>query len=863
MKITRMRANHLETPLGYDLSGLSLSWIPEEARGTKQAAARVRVALDPEMEQTVHDSGSQPGLDSLGYRPALELAPRTRYYWQVQVADDAGDSAAAVSWFETGKLGEPWYGRWISPPEGEEAHPLLRGRFTLPGRPVSARAYACGLGLYELYANGARVGDEYFTPYYNDYHFWQQYQTYDVTALLREGDNVLGAMLGNGWYKGRFGFEKGELRHNLFGSRFAFLCEVHVTLEDGRRLCFGTDSSWQWAPSPVRESSIYDGEQYDARREIPGWASQPESPAPFRPAVENTALTCALLRERLSPPVTVTETLPAPALLRTPKGETVLDFGQEITGWVRFRCHAPEGARIFLQYGEILQDGCFYNDNLRSAKAEYAYISNGEAREIRPYFTFYGFRYVKVEGLEHLDPSDFTACVLHTALDRTGWVETSDPRVNRLFLNALWGQRGNFLDVPTDCPQRDERMGWTGDAEVFCPTASFNLYTPAFYRKYLYDMLAEQRGLYHGSVPHVVPMVIHDPKRDQHGSCAWADAAAIIPWQQYLFYGDKALLEQEYPNMTAWAGYLRLEDQQNGNRRLRQSGFHFADWLALDNPDKNSCFGGTDPYYVASAYYYWSILLTAKAARALGKQEDAAYYGEWAEEIRAAFQREYLLPGGGNKCGTQTSYVLALAFGLLPQQDRPGALALLAEKLRENRCHLDTGFTGTPSLCPVLSENGANAMAYTLLLNDDFPSWLYEVGMGATTVWERWNSVLPDGSMSDTGMNSLNHYAYGSIAEWMYRHMCGLNPCEEAPGFRRVRLRPMPDSRLSHAKAVFLSPVGRYESAWAYQDNGQKILYTFTIPFGAEAELTLPGDNEPQLLTAGRYAFSRPAGKER
>ena len=855
MKITAMQANHLETPLGCDLSHLSLSWISEEARGKKQASARVLIAYDPSFGRILHDSGEGGNPDSLSYCPQLALAPRTRYYWKVTVRDETGDEGTGVSWFETGKCGEPWAAKWITPACGD-AHPYVRGVVALPERPVSARAYVCGLGLYELFANGAKVGDEYFTPYYNDYKLWQQVQTYDVTALLHEGTNVLGAMLGNGWYKGRFGFEQNP-RRGLFGDSFSFLCELRVTLESGRELCFGTDETWRWAPSPVLASGIYDGEEYDARLELPGWCEDAQEPAGFRP-VDLADRPYTTLTDRFSPPVRVTETLPAPKRIVTPKGETVLDFRQEITGWVRFSCSLPAGTRVHLQYGEILQEDCFYNDNLRSAKAEYFYTSNGKPAEVRPFFTFYGFRFVKVEGIADVDPACFTACVLHSDLGTTGCVETSDPRVNRLFLNAMWGQRGNFLDVPTDCPQRDERMGWTGDAQVFCPTATFNMDTAPFYRKYLHDMLLEQLGLYHGSVPHVVPMMIDDPRREQHGSCAWADAAAVIPWQQYLFYGDKSLLAEEYENMRAWADFLAREEQAIGEP-LRTAGFHFADWLALDNPDETSCFGGTDPYYVASAYYFGSIDKTARAARALGRTEEAGRYAAWAERIREAFRAKYLLPDGDNVCKTQTSYVLALAFDLTPEAERAGAVRLLQEKLRENNMHLTTGFCGTPCLCPVLSENGANADAYHLLLNDDYPSWLYEVGMGATTVWERWNSVLPDGSISGTGMNSLNHYAYGSIVEWMYRYMCGINPVENAPGFRRAVLRPMPDKSLSFAHASFRSPVGVYESGWEYEDEGKAIRYSFTVPFGAEAELLLPGDSEPTLLTAGSYTFRREA----
>ncbi len=855
MKISAMRANHLETPLGYDLSHLSLSWIPEDAAGTRQESARVLIAADPEFQQILHDSGRRADLDSLGYCPGLALAPRTRYYWEVTVTDDAGDEASGRSWFETGKMAEPWQAAWISPECGA-AHPLVRGSVFLPEAPVSARAYVCGFGLYEFYVNGARAGDEYFTPYYNDYRLWAQVQTYDLTGLLGAGENVLGAMLGNGWYKGRFGFEDSP-RSGLFGDAFSFLCEVRVTLRGGRSLVFGTGGDWRWAPSPVLESGIYDGETYDARLAVPGWCERGEPAAFSHPVrvVEGPFLTLA---DRYSVPVRITETLPAPDFLRTPKGETVLDFRQEITGWVKFRCRLPAGTRVRLQYGEILQDGCFYRENLRSAKAEYVYYAGGGNEETRPFFTFYGFRYVKVEGMDTVDPADFTACVLHSDLERTGFLETSDARVNRLFANALWSQRGNFLDVPTDCPQRDERMGWTGDAQVFCPTASFNLYTPAFFRKYLHDMLLEQRALYHGSVPHVVPMMIDDPGKTQHGSCAWADAAAIIPWQQYLYYGDRALLAEQYENMRAWADFLRREDQENGGRHLRASGFHFADWLALDNPNPESCFGGTDPYYVASAYFYRTIRITAKAARALGHTAEAEKHAAWAEEIRAAFQKTYLLPGGENRCRTQTSYVLALAFGLTPEAERAATFRLLEEKLAADGMHLTTGFAGTPELCPVLSENGGNESAYRLLFNDDYPSWLYEVDMGATTIWERWNSVLPNGKISGTGMNSLNHYAYGSIVEWMYRYLCGINPSEDGPGFRRILLRPLPNPRISSAKAAFRSPMGWIESGWAYEDGGHSLTYRFTVPFGAQAELRLPGC-PPVTLGPGRHVLRRDA----
>lgn len=842
MKITHLRVSHLENPLGFDLGEPSFSWIVEDAVGRRQQAARLQVAADPAFAQLCYDSG-EADLCSLGVQPPLSLAPRTRYWWRVWVRSEAGELAvSAPAWFETGKLGEPWQAGWITAPGN---HPLLRGSLALDAPVRSARAYVCGLGLYELSVNGRRVGEEYLTPHCNDYDLWLQAQTYDLTGLLREGENAVGAALGKGWYMGRFGFEKNR-RTSLYGDRYALLCEVHVTLEDGRELIFCTDESWQWREGPVTESGIYDGEWYDARLECPGWDA-PGAPAQgWRPA-EPIELGTQRLCDRMSLPVVVTERLPVREVIHTPKGETVLDFGQEVTGWVEFYCDLPAGEERALYYFEILQDGCYYRDNLRTALEEFHYISAGRPAAMRPHFTFYGFRYVKVEGPGEVRPEDFTACVLHSDLPRTGSIETSDGRVNRLFLNALWGQRGNFLDVPTDCPQRDERMGWTGDAQIFCGTACFNQYTPAFYAKYLRDMLEEQTHLYHGSVPQVVPMTIADPERTQHAACAWADAAAVIPWTVYLFTGDLGFLRRSYPNMTAWVDYLYRLDEEKGGKRLWQSGFHYADWLALDNPDKTSRFGATDPYYIASAYYAYSAGLAARAARALGREEDAARYGTLAEQVREAFRRSYLREDGLPVEDTQTALVVALFFELCAPQQRPALAAALRAKLAENNWHLNTGFVGTPYLCRVLSATGENELAYTLLLNDDLPSWLYEVKMGATTIWERWNSVLPDGEISDTGMNSLNHYAYGSVVEWMYRDMCGINPDPQAPGFKRVLLQPKPDARLRYARAAYDSPAGRYESGWAYEEEG--IRYTLQIPFDGEAEVTLAGE---QALCNGR-----------
>ena len=846
MKIRNLRTNHLTNPMGYAMEKPLFTWTAEDSTGLKQRAARVQVSLSERFDECLFDSGLTEGISSLGYEPELTLSPRTRYFWRVEVVADDGDRAVSEpAWFETGKCGEPWAAQWIQSPYDKDVHSILGTTVTLPAAPVRARIYAVGLGTYELTVNGEKVGDEILAPFYNDYKLWLQYQTYDVTDMLRAGENRLDAWLGNGWYKGRFGFVP-EMA-NLYGDRQKALVELRVELADGSELVVGSDAGWDARRSPILESSIYDGEVYDARLE----SEQPTDKAVLAEAP------AAPLSERLSPPVRILDRIPAKELLHTKAGEWVIDFGQLMTGWLEFNCDLPEGAKVYLQFGELLQNDCFYRDNLRSAKAEYTYISAGRPAHVRPHFTFYGFRFVKVTGVDSIRLEDFTGCVIHSDLAVIGHVETSNAKVNQLIHNAFWGQIGNFLDTPTDCPQRDERMGWTGDAEVFCPTASFNMYTPAFYEKYLHDMLLEQRRL-DGAVPHVVPDILdqiasirHEPQ-GAFGSCAWADAATMIPWTMYEFYGDKSMLARQYENMKLWTNWIRKQDDEHcGSSRLWTSGFHFADWLALDNPVQGSCFGGTDPYYVASCYYFFSVSATAQAAKALGYAEDYAEYSRLADEIKAAFRREYFTDTGRIAEPTQTAMALALSLGLVPDEARARIQKDLRKKIADRQDHLDTGFVGTYHLCPTLSKNGMSDVAYTLLLNEDFPSWLYEVNMGATTVWERWNSVLPDGLVSDTGMNSMNHYAYGAIVEWMYRFMCGLNPVLEQPGFKRARIAPVSDPRFEFARCTYDSAAGLYESGWKRVDG--KLVYTVKVPFDCEADFV------PELADAQWTFNGRPA----
>lgn len=845
MKITHLKTNHVVNPLGFAIDRPTFSWIVEDTRDTRQTAAQVLVSLDGDFKQVMFDSGKVggSGIDSLAYRPPVTLTPRTRYFWKVRVWGETERAESDAAWFETSKMGEGWQAAWITPDwEDNGLHPILYRRFDLPSRAATARAYICGLGLYHFELNGKKVGDECFTPYCNAYDQWIQYQTFDITDQLTVGSNLVSVMLGNGWYKGRYGADRGVV--GFYGDRFALICELRITLDDGTELVVVTDPSWQAQPSPVLASDIFDGETYDARIET----VIPSTGKAF--GVKPIPIGMTRVEARRSLPVCINEEIRPVAVLHTPAGETVLDMGQNMTGWLRFKTSAPAGTRLHFQFGEVLQGGNFFRDNLRTAKAEYIYIADGTDAVVEPYFTFFGFRYVKVSGWDgELNIDDFTGCVLYSRMDATGEIETSNEKVNRLIQNAMWGQKGNFLDIPTDCPQRDERLGWTGDAQIFSGTACFNMDVGAFFAKYAYD-LAKEQSKTGGMVPHIVPMV----NLNKGGSAAWADVATILPWNLYEFYGDTSILAQQFESMRAWVDYIRDMDDSSGGRRLWTNGTHFGDWLALDAPDPTSRKGGTPLDFIASAFYCYSARLVAQAAAVLGQTEHAEAYGRLSAEVKAAIQQEYFTATGRLAVPTQTGYVLALFMDLAPEAHRERVKNDLLARLDQDGMHLRTGFVGTPYLCRVLSNNGANDLAYRLLLNEDYPSWLYAVNLGATTIWERWNSLNPDGSISSTGMNSLNHYAYGSIVEWMYRDMCGLNPSvgdDGVTGFRHARIAPKPDPSLRWARARYRSAAGLYESGWRIDDAG-RLTIEITIPFNASARVVLPGAHKDAVTLNGR-----------
>ena len=834
MRVYDAKVNHMTNPMGFFMDGVSFSWKVDETRGKAQKVARVRVAADEKMQEILFDSGMDEQADSLAYPVELALEPRTRYFWQVTVLSDAGEEAdSEVQWFETSKMSEEWTGKWLTCDSTEKRHPIFSKEIAPAKEVAKARLYVTGLGLYEAYIDGKKVGDEYLTPYSNNYNRWVQYQTYDITDQIA-GGGKLSILLGNGWYKGRFGFSAFEDK-GYYGNEWKVIADVVLTYTDGTEEVIGTDESWTVTRSRIMFSNLYDGEQIDAT-------------APELPAEEPTVCDApkGRLEARRSLPVVAHEHIKPVELIHTPAGEQVFDMGQNFAGIFTFRVKEPAGTKIHIQTGEVLQKGNFYNENLRSAKSEYIYISDGNETVIRPHFTYYGYRYVKVEGVSDLKIEDFTGLALYSDIEMGGDVETGHDLVNQLVSNVRWGMKGNFIDVPTDCPQRDERMGWTGDTQVFSPTATFLADTYAFYSKYLHDMYTEQMDL-DGMVPDVVPSAgVHST------ACVWGDSSCIIPWNMYQFYGDKKILEDQYDSMRNWVDYISRVDGDNHGWR---SVFHYGDWLALDNPSgkTDEVMGGTDEGYIANVYYAASAGIVAKAARVLGYEADAKTYQALCDEQFEEVKKEYFSQTGRCCIKTQTALILALKYHLSENEELTKKTLRLLFQISGDK--LKTGFTGMPLMCPVLSENGMNDLAYTLLLNEDYPGWLHEVKLGATTVWERWNSLDENGDISSTGMNSLNHYAYGSILEWVFRYVTGFRVSEEHPGSRHLLIAPTLNWKLKRAKGSYHSAAGTYETSWELADPSH-VTVKVTVPFGCTAEIVLPLVSQETLADQSNPLFA-------
>lgn len=677
------------------------------------------------------------------------------------------------------------------------------------------------LGVYEVKLNGERVGDFILAPGWTSYLNRLQVQSYDVTNLLKT-ENSLEVTVGQGWR---------AIANKRDGSDFlgyrdtALIAELTIVYADGTAESIVTDSSWTARESKLRYTNIYDGDIYDAT---------------FKAGSARHCICVDLEKDMLIPQegekIVEQERMPALQVIKTPAGETVIDFGQNMTGYVEFRIKGTPGAQATISHGETLdRDGNFYNANYRSADAQIKFICDGEEHIYKSALTFFGFRYIRLENWpDEIKKENFTAIVVHSDIRRTGYFECSDETVNKLFKNIIWGQKGNFLDVPTDCPQRNERLGWTGDAQVFVRTASLNFDVERFFKKWLHDLAADQGR--DGCVPHVIPNIFDD----MGGSSAWSDAAVICPWEIYRTYGDKKILEDQFDSMKAWIDWMR-ERSENGKR---SGGSHFGDWLGLDSPE-GSYKGSTPDDLIATAYYKYSTELFIKAAHALGR--DVAEYENIPAEAAKAFRREYM-ENGRVKNATQTACVLALYFDIT---DDRAATATQLNELVKRAGHLETGFVGTPYLLHALSDNGYAETAYDLLLRREYPSWLYPISKGATTVWEHWDSIKPDGTMWSTDMNSFNHYAYGAVADWMYGAAAGINADPDRPGFEHIIFRPVTDRRLDFVKASIDTRRGTVASEWR-RENG-RIKYIFTVPEGCGASVVIGG--EKHEIGAGTHEF--------
>lgn len=812
--------------MGYAFSNVTVSWCVENAASKHQKSSQVIIAEEEAMEKIIAEqSGILP---CSGVTFDIMLKPRTTYYARVKVTGENGEQAmSAPVPFDTGKMDEPWAACWIGMQDGDGFHPVFEKSFAVKSAPTRARLYITGVGLYEANLNGVKIGNDVLAPFFNDYNTAIQVQTYDVTDMLTE-NSTLSVMLGNGWYKGRLGYEGASA---VYGDKFACIAELHIEYTGGYEEVIATDENWQYYPSDIIFSDIYDGEGVDRTKNAAGVT---------RKQAVKLDMSGKKLVDRYSIPLKEMEELSVQEIICTPAGETVLDFGQNFAGYIRFHGAFPAGTKVVLTHGELLQNGNFYHDNYRTAKTEFTYISDGREEWVKPHFTYAGFRYVKVEGWPgEPQKEDFTGVAVYSAMERTGWLETGHDKINKLFSNALWGLKSNFLDMPTDCPQRDERLGWTGDAQVFAPTASFFMDTKAFYRKFLWDMRNDQ-VLRDGAVAAYLPNFGGAPA----GAAAWADAATFIPITVYEAFGDKGLLAENYSLMRDWVEWMRRGDEQRpgGPRYLFDFNFTFGDWLAMDGVTEQSMKGGTEDGYVGAVFFYASTCKLAQAAKILGYEEDYEKYTTLAEKIREAVLDEYFAPSGRLCINTQAGYITALKFGIY--RNKEALCAGLRQRLKNDGYRIRCGFVGAPLMCETLAENGMGDIAMHIFLQEKFPSWLHCVNLGATTIWERWNSVLDDGSISGTGMNSLNHYAYGSVVNYAVRHLAGFKP--QKPGCRNVRIEPLISARLGHMNCTYQSASGKYVANWSIERDGSLKVHV-EVPFDCAAVLALPERDEVEL----------------
>jgi alpha-L-rhamnosidase len=855
VQVRQLRCDNRVEPLGLGNLHPGLSWQLEgEGRNVLQSAYEIRVGIDSGSLARggrvawSSDKVNSPQSVHVAYGGEPLLSGR-RYFWQVRVWDETGRASpwSPVSHWAMGLLAfSDWKASWISPGYTEDSlrrpSPLLRRGFNARGRAVRATLYITAHGLYEARINGQRVGDARLTPGYTEYDHRLYYQAYDVTPLIHKGPNTAAVLLGDGWYRGVFG----PWNHsNNYGRDASLLFQLVMDYRDGTSDTLCSDAGWKSATGGIRYADLYNGEIYDARLEPSGWM-QPGFDDKGWAGVTVQPFSSANLVASVCEPVREGETFAPVRIFTSPRGERILDFGQNLAGWVRCQLRGRAGDTIKLSHAEVLdRNGNFYTGNLREARAQDLYVLSGAHEEVfEPHFTFHGFRYVKIEGYtDTIRPSDFRSVALYSALPVTGTFHCSDSLVNRLQQNIVWSQQSNFIDIPTDCPQRSERLGWTGDAQMFAATAAFNRRVDGFFEKWLRDLETDQGK--DGGMPNVVPDIVNRTlHRAPKGVAGWGDAAVIIPWTLFEVYNDTARLAESYASMQAWVKHIR----KNSPGGLWKGG-GYGDWLAPDPVIKKGEDTlkaiPTDLGYISQCFYYYSASLLAKAAGVLGKTPDSLYYTALMDTAQSAFLREYVTPDARAISGTQTAYVLALYTGILPSTMAVQAAGRLVELVHANQDHLGTGFLGTPYLCPVLTRYGYERLAYTLLLQTTPPSWLYPVKKGATTIWEKWQALLPNDSIDES---SFNHYAYGAIGNWLYSEVAGIGAA--LPGYKRIVIHPHIDGPLNEADASYQSDYGVIGCGWEVEPG--RLTMHVVIPANTRAEVWIPAADVQRVLEQGK-----------